>query len=629
DGDVDIQQRENAVHSVGDGAGLEELPGTDPAPTAAPVDVAAESPTLVDSTAMDRGVLDDGGDDGPSLSQEVARMLEDSTPPSPPALVGESLPPPSQQVGASFDESLPAPSQQVGDSLVESLPEPSQQVDARFDESLPEPSEGGALEAPPPVEAAEVEAQEVEVVPSQESMGEDAKQAMKLSEEQRALEEKGEDAQLEEALRQSVLVTSADQLAMTESTSAAFAAAGFQNSQDVETLMYDDARMHEAEEAAVAADLELDRSLEQTSRGATLGRKPASTPMRNLTKQQLVDKIEMQFKVIEDEAMAEGANALDKAASCMTTFFQGSLIHQLRSKREKPPDSIEAEITSQVATEAERKEMEAEAKLRAHVEAQGFEFSTAKIAGNPMGGRWDRALNNDASLKKQYMETEGYANKREFRSSWATKEHLKWQKKQKRVQATIHEKIEEKGGEYMTMGRIAHKLGGGSVGNRLACRYCGKAVVTGCIWVKWCEMTDSLMFLWTSRKFEDVYTKSWADYEQRAKTTPTDEQIAADEDQISPPSAEAQCAPNQPTAALVDGAPPPLTKSAPLESGEKAASRKAVAKRADKGGDGAPVEGGESADGEAARKKPKPAPAPPWLVDFRKLRTQYSSCKSQ
>eukprot|EP00959_Pyramimonas_sp_CCMP1952_P295434 6179175-Pyramimonas_sp.AAC.1 len=178
-------------------------------------------------------------------------------------------------------------------------------------------------------------------------MGEDAKQAMKLSEEQRALEEKGEDAQLEEALRQSVLVTSADQLAMTESTSAAFAAAGFQNSQDVETLMYDDARMHEAEEAAVAADLELDRSLEQTSRGATLGRKPASTPMRNLTKEQLVDKIEMQFKVIEDEAMAEGANALDKAASCMTTFFQGSLIHQLRSKREKPPDSIEAEITSQ------------------------------------------------------------------------------------------------------------------------------------------------------------------------------------------------------------------------------------------------------------------------------------------
>ncbi|CAK0886366.1 unnamed protein product [Prorocentrum cordatum] len=529
DGDVDIQQRENTVHSVGDGAGLEELPGTDPVPTAAPVDVAAESP--VDSTVMDRGVLDDGGDDGPSLSQEVARMLEDSIPPSPPALVGESLPPPSQQVGASFDESLPAPSQQVGasfdeslpapsqqvgDSLVESLPEPSQQVDARFDESLPEPSEDGELEAPPPVEAAEVEAQEVEVVPSQESMDEDAfqqqmMQAMKLSEEQHALEEKGEDAQLEEALRQSVLVTSADQLAMTESTSAAFAAAGFQNSQDVETLMYDDARMHEAEEAAVVADLELDRSLEQTSRGATLGRKPASTPMRNLTKEQLVDKIEMQFKVIEDEAMAEGANTLDKAASCMTTFFQGSLIHQLRSKREKPPDSIEAEITSQVVTEAERKEMEAEAKLWAHVEAQGFEFSTAKIAGNPMGGRWDRALNNDASLKKQYMETKGYANKREFRSSWATKEHLKWQEKQKRVQATIHEKIEEKGGEYMTMGRIAHKLGGGSVGNRLACRYCGKAVVMGGIWVKWCEMTDSLMFLWTSHKFKDVYTKSWAD----------------------------------------------------------------------------------------------------------------------
>ena len=84
----------------------------------------------------------------------------------------------------------------------------------------------------------------------------------------------------------------------------------------------------------------------------------------------------------------------------------------------------------------------------------------------------------------------------------------------------------------MHMGRIAHMLGGGICGSRLAARYCGKAVVMGGIWVKWCEMTDSLMFLWTSHKFKDIYTKSWADYETWSTTTLTDDEQKANDERL-------------------------------------------------------------------------------------------------
>eukprot|EP00959_Pyramimonas_sp_CCMP1952_P170587 3564894-Pyramimonas_sp.AAC.1 len=110
---------------------------------------------------------------------------------------------------------------------------------------------------------------------------------------------------------------------------------------------------------------------------------------------------------------------------------------------------------------------------------RGFVFSTEKPKGNPMSGRWDRALKNNAKLRQYYMDAKGYLNKQEFRSTWAKGEYEKWATKHELTKTETHSLEDIKDAEYMSMGRVAWKCGGGRSGNKMAQNYCYQCILMG------------------------------------------------------------------------------------------------------------------------------------------------------
>ncbi|CAK0898128.1 unnamed protein product, partial [Prorocentrum cordatum] len=218
-----------------------------------------------------------------------------------------------------------------------------------------------------------------------------------------------------------------------------------------------------------------------------------------LTKDELVNQLSQGMIMLEQENPNEEIDAVEQKFS---NFYQGNLMCQLRQHR---PDAM-PEDNSEVATTEEEL-------MWRHLQSKGFLFGTAKGAGNPIAGRWQRALDRDPELHAAYIREAGYTNKAAFRQRWAEGEFKKWERMHEMKIATTNSKKEKLKGEHLSLGRIAWKFGGGGTGKKLAIRYCTKAVMMGGKWTKWCKMTSSLLILFVTHELSDKYEKAWHEFE--------------------------------------------------------------------------------------------------------------------
>eukprot|EP00959_Pyramimonas_sp_CCMP1952_P230106 4810977-Pyramimonas_sp.AAC.1 len=130
------------------------------------------------------------------------------------------------------------------------------------------------------------------------------------------------------------------------------------------------------------------------------------------------------------------------------------------------------------------------------------------------------------------------------------------------------------------MGRVAWKCGGGRSGMRMAQNYCQKCILMGGIWCKWCEMSETLLFLWTTQKLRDAWTRSWTSFEKWSSTSPSPPTVAAppimDVDAAAgagpPPQEVPQAAPPAPATPVVAKASSPGPPSVPGTPEEAAGS---------------------------------------------------------
>lgn len=79
-----------------------------------------------------------------------------------------------------------------------------------------------------------------------------------------------------------------------------------------------------------------------------------------------------------------------------------------------------------------------EKQVHEELKANNFEFLAHAKAGNPWGGRWQRALASDEKLKADYSEKKGHTAKARFRATWGKGKYEQW------VSSTTYTEKDEK-----------------------------------------------------------------------------------------------------------------------------------------------------------------------------------------
>ncbi|CAK0836931.1 unnamed protein product [Prorocentrum cordatum] len=354
-----------------------------------------------------------------------------------------------------------------------------------------------------------------------------------------------------------------------------------------------------------------------------------------LTKDELVNQLSQGMIMLEQENPNEEIDAVEQKFS---NFYQGNLMCQLRQHR---PDAM-PEDNSEVATTEEEL-------MWRHLQSKGFLFGTAKGAGNPIAGRWQRALDRDPELHAAYIREAGYTNKAAFRQRWAEGEFKKWERMHEMKIATTNSKKEKLKGEHLSLGRIAWKFGGGGTGKKLAIRYCTKAVMMGGKWTKWCKMTSSLLILFVTHELSDKYEKAWHEFEtwtrQPSQTPGALSNISSGAAAAAGGVVPGGAGPSAAAAATAAGAaaaatpvaqtpppqemsplgatPPPVTP--PHEPQAAAQGQRGKKRTAANIGSG----GGGDGGGSGCRSEQKRTKAPQWKLDYAKVKTMYSGVMSQ
>ena len=133
---------------------------------------------------------------------------------------------------------------------------------------------------------------------------------------------------------------------------------------------------------------------------------------------------------------------------------------------------------SDVASKAE----EAENMFWKDMVAKGFKHKVHGGAGNPAGGRWQRALAKSPELRADYGKEKGQANQAKFREDWFEKGYKLY--KDTKTVTTTSKATWSKEGRMLTLGRMAWKEGGGAAGIRAAINIAVDCIAVGGGWWK-------------------------------------------------------------------------------------------------------------------------------------------------
>ena len=141
-----------------------------------------------------------------------------------------------------------------------------------------------------------------------------------------------------------------------------------------------------------------------------------------------------------------------------------------------------------------------------------YNFAAQGNAGNPLAGRWNRALKHEeglesSSLKQEYAAIKGNCEKALFRQRWAKRKHSQFQEKCQHLEQ--FSKTDTHRGKWMSLKRMAWKEGGGREGMRAATRYALRCVVLGMPWAKFSEWTGQWKFVYVEEGFEEDFRQEW------------------------------------------------------------------------------------------------------------------------
>ena len=189
---------------------------------------------------------------------------------------------------------------------------------------------------------------------------------------------------------------------------------------------------------------------------------------RVMTKGDLLKEVERQIRDIDADLSIDapsGATLNEVTQTNIETklnrFYHSGLLKRIAELKAVDPKfkAAEDELEKVAAATGQTKD-ERDTEFWGMMERQNFRFSTSMAKGNPMGGRWDRALRADKALKESYKKLKDNNAKENFRRTWAKKLYKSWQ------EATGAEKAEQETkstgikGKYFGVHRIAVEEGG-------------------------------------------------------------------------------------------------------------------------------------------------------------------------
>eukprot|EP00929_Paragymnodinium_shiwhaense_P074376 TRINITY_DN38061_c0_g1_i2.p1 TRINITY_DN38061_c0_g1~~TRINITY_DN38061_c0_g1_i2.p1 ORF type:complete len:615 (+),score=150.99 TRINITY_DN38061_c0_g1_i2:96-1847(+) len=263
-------------------------------------------------------------------------------------------------------------------------------------------------------------------------------------------------------------------------------------------------------------------------------------------------------------AMADGGEDTElKLEETLSKIRASPLISKMHDARARDAPAVQPQPTGDAADDAAWED----------VAKNNFMFKTSGVAGNPVAGRWARALKKDAELKKQYSACGStYAAKEAFRKNWAKAEYDEYVKT--RTFRTTVTQTMLKESSYKGIGRIAWKEGGGKSGWRAAVNWCISCIQLGGKWLKYCEKSKRIKFLWEEEKWTDEFKQEWSELEEwrgRVTAAAKDGSGAADAD---------GGAKEETTPAVANEQPGVRTAAAPKAKAATKAEAKAKAKAA-------------------------------------------------
>eukprot|EP00959_Pyramimonas_sp_CCMP1952_P432461 9056103-Pyramimonas_sp.AAC.1 len=235
-------------------------------------------------------------------------------------------------------------------------------------------------------------------------------------------------------------------------------------------------------------------------------RHPEHTPERKKTvapdEQDDPDPIALQGEIDRVtgviEAAAENGGTVDEIGLQMAELYKGALLDKMRSLKGHHPDTP-------LKTDSEPSE---EDKMWEKYRQNGFNFSCKGKQGNPMGGRWQRAVKKpDLKNKYQAAQAAGQEAMTKFRREWCEGQYTEYIEKRSKVESRKQEFF--KTAVYLSIGRIAWLEGGGQAGMRAAVKYMAKAMIHGGKWVVYDDMTEQVKALYVQQGFNDVVATEW------------------------------------------------------------------------------------------------------------------------
>eukprot|EP00959_Pyramimonas_sp_CCMP1952_P053619 1121496-Pyramimonas_sp.AAC.1 len=146
----------------------------------------------------------------------------------------------------------------------------------------------------------------------------------------------------------------------------------------------------------------------------------------------------------------------------------------------------------------------------AQAKEQNFRFNARGSKGNPMGGKWQRCINNpkNAEEKKQYEAKKGDTEaQQQHRQQWLRKNFDVFMETHQHTKAKKKREYSE--ARYLVAGRVVVEEGGGAEGCRNAANYCLKCVAVGFPWVKWCSWRKAALYLYKTEGIEEEVTETW------------------------------------------------------------------------------------------------------------------------
>ena len=161
----------------------------------------------------------------------------------------------------------------------------------------------------------------------------------------------------------------------------------------------------------------------------------------------------------------------------LSSFMDTDSFKQLEKLRDEDP--INAGRLGEVAAIAEKEED----KMWDALKARDFVFQTAGTKGNPMGGRWARAVKKYPKLKQQYAAVgKGHAAQKAFRQTWAGEEYDTYETEKAKTETRVQRWTKK--GKYIALGRVAWFEGGGRAGQKASTNIGLHALQMGSPWFK-------------------------------------------------------------------------------------------------------------------------------------------------